>query len=459
MASRRVRSKTCHHPPSRRPGLRSSSSCRHEQVPPANCKDEGLQPTCDVELPHHIMLEVLSFLDTRAIVRGRRVSRAFRTDAPALIDVLEFKKGQKFPSATRMKVFSRVNEVRVDGHNSLVHAAAAGLRGCPSSLRRLTISREPSVAHQAPLTKHATKNLCALPLRELEMRRIALAFPEDLRMPAWDTLEKLVIRDAGVGDVSLANLVASIPAGRPLPMRHLDISRNIFGHEEVMQPLAKALWSFPHMDKLELTADRISSDGAKLVLRALLDGACPRLRSVDLSLNFLHDGVLEYLADGLGRAGHGLQNLGKLGIGGRFSPDYGVTCFESIARALAAGGLPKLDFLHLQGDVGPPQVGPLLRKFKLGACPNLAVVKVERSSRFHPAEDPESTEDAVSSMLELVTSSCAPRLREVHVLGMNLGKGLEWAEEERTAFYRARNESSFHRLALAGARRGVMIFV
>lgn len=425
---------------------------------PVNNNEEDMQPICGVELPHHIMLEVLSFLDTRAIVRGRRVSRAFRTDAPALIDMLDFKEGHEFPSATRMKVFSRVTEVRVDGDNSLVHAAAEGLRGCPSTLRRLTISREPSVAHEAPLSEDATKDLCALPLRELETRRIALEFPSELRMPAWETLEKLVIRDATLDDVALVNLVASIPKG-PLPMRHLDISRNPFGHEKAVQPLAAALWSFPYMEKLELTADRISSDGAKLVLRALLDGACPKIKSLDLSLNFLHDGVLEYLADGLGQAAHGLENLEKLGIGGRFSPDYGVTCFDAIARALAAGGLPKLNFLHLQGDVGPPQVGPLLRKFKLGACPNLAVVKVERSSRGYPAEDPESTEDAVSSMLELVTSSCAPLLREVHVLGMNLGEGLEWAEEERTAFYRARNESSFHRLALAGANRGVMIFV
>lgn len=409
------------------------------------------------DLPHHIMLEVLTFLDARTIVRSRGVSRCFRADAPALIDTLEFGQDQKFPSLTRMKVYSNVKEVRLEGHTRLVYDAAAGLRGA-SSLRRLAISRPPSLEQKTPLSKTAIKKLCALPLGEFEMRRVELKIPPHLSMPAWRTVEKLVIREGFLCDTSIINLVASIPVG-PLPLRHLDLSRNLFGHENAMQPLAQALWSFPEMETLELAADRISGDGAKLILRKLLDGACPRLRTLDLSLNFLHDGVLDYLADGIGRAGHGLQNLRKLGIGGRFSPDETVTCFESIARALATGGLPLLDFLHLQGDIGPPQVGPLLRDFKLGGCPNLAVVKMERSVLFHAAGDPDSTEDAVSSMLELVTSSCAPRLREVHVLGMHLGKGLEWAEEERTAFYRAGNESSFHRLALAGAFRGVMIYV
>ena len=403
------------------------------------------------------MLEVLAFLDARTIVRSRVVSRAVRADAPALIDMLEFDQSQKFPSFSRMKVYSKVKEVRLEGHNRLVCDAAAGLRGA-SSLRRLAIFRSPSLEQKTPLSKTTTKKLFALPLIEFEIDRVELELPRRLRMPAWQTLEKLVIREGFLCDDSIINLVASIPAG-PLPLRHLDLSRNLFGHEDTMQPLAKALRSFPEMETLELTANRVSGDGAKLVIRELLGSACPRLRTLDLSLNFLHDGVLDYLADGVGRAGHGMQNLRKLGIGGRFSPDETVTCFESTARALAAGGLPLLDFLHLQGDVGPPQVGPLLRMFKLGGCPNLAVVKVERSVLFHPADDPDSTEDAIRSMMELLTSTCAPRLREVHVLGMNLGKGLEWAEEERTAFYRAGNESSFHRLALAGAMRGVMIYV
>lgn len=403
------------------------------------------------------MLEVLTFLDARTIVRSRGVSRALRADAPALIDMLEFDKGQKFPSLTRIRVYSKVREVRLEGDNRLVYAAAAALRGA-SSLHRLAISRTPSLEQKTSLSKTATKNLCTLPLGEFEMRRVEIEFRRQLRMPAWQTLEKLVIREGFLCDSSIINLVASIPAG-PLPLRHLDLSRNLFGHEDAVRPLAETLRSFAEMETLELTADRISGDGAKLILRELLDGACPRLTTLDLSLNFLHDGAMDYLADRIGRAGHGLQNLGKLGIGGRFSPDETVTSFESISVALAVGGLPMLNFLHLQGDVGPPQVGPLLRKFKLGGCPNLAVVKIERSVLFHPAEDPDSTEDAVSSMLELVTSSCAPCLREVHVLGMNLGKGLEWAEEERMTFYRAGNESTFHRLALAGASRGVMIYV
>ena len=448
MASKRARSKTgC---PSRRPGLRSSGVCCLH-VP---AKD---QPTCDIDLPHHIVLQVLSFLDTRAIVQGRCLSRVFRTDAPTLIDMLQFEEGQKLPSAKGMKIFSKVKEVRLDGDSSLVRAAASRLRGA-SSLRRLAISRDSKTAQRVPLSNTTTKNLCALPLGEFEMHWVEVQFPPKLRMSAWQTLEKLVIRDAFMSDTSLINLASSIPKG-PLPLRHLDLSRNLFGQEAAMEPLAQALWSFPEMETVELTATRVGADGAKLVIRALVDGACRKLKILELSLNFLDNSVLSYLEDGLGRAGHGLQNLEKLGIGGRISVGDSITSFEPIARTLAAGSLPSLDFLHLQGDVGPPQVGPLLRKLKLGACPNLAVVKMERSPRFHPAEDRDSTEEAVNSVLELVNSLCAPHLREVHVLGMDLGKELERAGDERTTYYRAKNESCFHRLALAAGKRGVKVFV
>ena len=401
------------------------------------------------------MLEVLSFLETREIVCARSVGKSFVRDAPLLINKLQFITGQRFPAATQMNLFSRVTEVRLDGDHSLMQDAAEGLPGCVS-LRRLHVFR--SVPLQTPLSEVATARLLALPLTDLDMRRVRIPIPAQLVMPAWRTLRRLVVRDAYIYDESLANLIASMPAG-PLPLRHLDLSRNPFGQMKGVRALSAALPSFPELESLQLTADRITNNGATHLLGALLDGACPKLSSLDMSLNFLHDDVMDVLAEGLGRKGHGLQHLEKLGIGGRFSTENGVTTFESLARALSAGGLPLLSFLHVQGDVSPPEVGPLLRRFKLGACPNLSVVKVERSTRLHPPEDRESTEDAVESMWELVTCSSVPHLEEVHVLGMNLGNGLEWAEEERTAFYRARNESSFHRLALAGANRGGMIFV
>lgn len=454
MASRRVRSKTgC---PSRRPGLPSGLRC---SPPPSCCQPEPAKdlPTCDIDLPHHIVLQVLSFLETRAIVKGRRLSRAFRTDAPTLIDMLQFDAGQRFPSSTGMKVFSKVKEVRINGDSSLVHAAAAGLQGA-SSLRRLVICLGETMAQTFPLSTTATKLLGGLPLGEMEIQWIQLEFPPQLRMSAWQTLEKLVIRECFMSDASLINLVTSIPEGA-LPLRHLDLSRNLFGLQTAMKSLAQALSSFPEMETLELAAARITAEGAKLIIRELVDGACRKLKLLELSLNFLDNTVLSYLESGLGRAGHGLQNLGKLGIGGRFSTEDSMTSFEPIARTLAAGNLPSLDFLHLQGDVGPPEVGPLLQKLKLGACPNLAVVKVERSTRFHPAEDRDSTEEAVRSMLELVDSLCTPRLREVHVLGMNLSKELERGGDKRSTYYRAKNESSFHRLAMAAGKRGVQVFV
>lgn len=376
-------------------------------------------------------------------------------DAPLLINKLQFSTGQSFPAATQMDLFSRLTEVRLDGDHNLMQDAVAGLPGCVS-LRRLTVSR--CVPLQCPLSEVATARLFALPLTDLDMCRVRIAIPAGLVMPAWRTLRRLVVRDAFICDDSLVNLVASMPAG-PLPLTHLDLSRNPFGQMKGMRALSGALASLPDLESLQLTADRITSNAATHLLGTLLDGTCRKLSSLDMSLNFLHDDVMDALAEGLGRESHGLLSLEKLGIGGRFSTEKGVTSFESLARAISAGGLPLLSFLHVQGDVGPPEVGPLLRRFKLGACPNLSVVKVERSTRLHPADDRDSTEDAVGSMWELVTCSSVPQLREVHVLGMNLGKGLEWAEEERTAFYRARNESSFHRLALAGANRGVMIFV
>lgn len=446
MPSKRTRRAKCAEcvpaPTCRRTGLRSSSS----RAPPGH----------DVDLPHHIMLEVLSFLETREIVCARSVGKSFVRDAPLLINKLQFITGQSFPAATQMNAFSRVTEVSLDGDDNLMQDAAEGLPGC-FSLRRLHVSRSDPL-QQPPLSEVATARLFALPLTDLDMSRVRIAIPAQLVMPAWRTLRRLVVRDAYICDDSLVNLVASMPAG-PLPLRHLDLSRNPFGQMKGMRALSAALPSFPELESLQLTADRVTSNGATHLLGALLDGACPKLSSLDMSLNFLRDDVMDVLAEGLCRDGHGLQHLEKLGIGGRFSTEKGVTTFESLARALAAGGLPLLSFLHVQGDVSPPEVGPLLRRFKLGACPNLSVVKVERSTRLHPPEDRESTEDAVESMWELVTCTSVPKLEEVHVLGMNLGNGLEWAEEERTAFYRARNESSFHRLALAGANRGVMIFV
>lgn len=354
-----------------------------------------------------------------------------------------------------MDLFPRVAEVNLDGDTSLVEDAAEGLSRCVS-LRRLSITRK--VPQISPISDAAMANLCSLQLGDLEVRRVRIAVPEGLAMPAWRTLRRLVMRAAHITDASVANLFAMIPLG-PLPLRHLDLSRNPIGETTGMRPLADALSSFPELLSLELTANRVSSEGAKRILGALLDRACPKLSLLEMSLNFLDNSVMNFLAEGLKQENHGLLSLEKLGIGGRFAVQPMVTTLEPLSRALAAGGLPGLSFLHLQGDLAPLEVGPVLREFKLGACPNLAVVKVERSTRIHPVEDPESTEDAVESMWELVTCPCVPQLREVHVLGMNLGKGLEWAEEERTPFYRARNESSFHRLALAGANRGVMIFV
>eukprot|EP00752_Nemacystus_decipiens_P004156 g3803.t1 len=213
------------------------------------------------------MLELLTFLDARTIVRSRGVSRAFRADAPALIDVLEFDKGHKFPSFRRMKVYSKVKEVRLEGDNKLLYDAAAGLRGA-SSLRRLAISRSPSLEQKTPLSKTATKKLFALSLSEFEIRRVELELPAGLQMTSWPTLEKLVILEGYLPNTSIINLVASMPSG-PLPLRHLDLGRNFFGDENAMQPLAKALRSFPELETLVLTGNRISADGAKLVMREL----------------------------------------------------------------------------------------------------------------------------------------------------------------------------------------------
>lgn len=436
-----------------------------DAAPALKCRRAGLRsstkadrpPNHQVDLPHHIMLEVLSFLNTRSIVRARGLTRIFVRDVPKLIHTFEFSTGQRIPAATHMRLFAHVTDVRLDGDNDLLQDAADGLPGC-ASLRRLRISRCLPVLQQVPLSDGATAKLCGLPLSDFEAVRVLFAIPRGLAMPAWDTLNRLVLRDALICDESLANLFASLPE-RQLPLRNLDLSRNLFGQISGMKPMARALMSFPELETLEVTTDRISSEGAKHVLGALLGGSCPKLSFLEMSLNFLDDSVMDFLSHGLARETHGLRSLEKLGIGGRFSRQRGVTTLDSLSQSLAGGVLPRLSFLHVQGDVGPAQVGPLLRGFKNGACPRLSVVKVERSTRYFPTENSRMIENAVESMWELVTCETVPRLSQVHVLGMNLGKGLEWAQEERTPFYRAKNRSSFHRLALAGAHKGIMIFV
>lgn len=410
-----------------------------------------------VLLPQHIVLEVFSYLKPREIVRARSVARAFIRDAPALVNSLACSARLRFPPAHEMNLFPHMAEVTLDGDNSLVQEAAPALARC-NSLRRLTIVR--GLPQQLPLAVGVTKIICGLQLSDLDIRRVRIVVPAGLAVTAWRTLNTLVLRDAGVGDLDLANLVGSLP-GTMLPLRHLDLSRNPLGEMDGMQPLARAISAFPDLQILELTANRLSDSGAKLLLGALLDGACPRLAQLELSLNFLGNDSIDFLAYGLNREGHGLRALQKIGIGGRFRAIQCVTNFEALGRSLAAAGLPRLRYLHVQGDVGPAEVGPVLRQLRSGACPELGTVKVERSTRFHPEENPAAIEDAVESMLELVTCDRAPLLEEVHVLGMNLGKGLERgrAPEDATTFYRATDKSSFHRLAAAGANRGVMVFV
>ena len=143
-------------------------------------------------------------------------------------------------------------------------------------------------------------------------------------------------------------------------------------------------------------------------------------------------------------------------------PSNGAKDFQSLCRSISAGCLPDLYYFHVQGDLAPASVGPILGELRAGVCPMLKVVKVERSTRFPADDNSDQVEEAILNMRDFVISKTSiPSLRELHVLGMNLGRGLEtgWAPEEARTFYRAANVSSFHRLAAAGAQRGVMIFV
>lgn len=449
MASKRVRKcKKCR--PARTRAQRAAARSEASVAAPATSATH-------VQLPHHVVLEVFSYLKSRAIVRARGVARVFTRDAPALIDSLECSAGLRFPSATEMHLFPRIEEVVVKGDNDVMEQASPGLARC-ASLRRLSIVCQ--FPQQSPLPGGVTTILCGLQLSDLDIRKMRIDIPSSLAMPAWRTLRLLILRDAMITDKSLTTLVGSLP-GTELPLRHLDLSRNPLGEMKGMQPLAEAIVSFPHLDILELTADRITDCGARRLLDALLQGACPYLSQLEMSLNYLGNECIDFLANGLRREDHGLQKLRKIGIGGRFMSAQGVTNFTCLGRSLAAGCIPIVNYFHVQGDVGPASVGPVLRELRSGACPKLAVVKMERSTRFPPEDDDDAVEDAIESMWELVTSSSAPALAEVHILGMNLGKGLEtgWAPEDSRTFYRATSMSSFHRLAAAGAERGVMIFV
>ncbi|CAM9914605.1 unnamed protein product [Ectocarpus fasciculatus] len=452
METRGVCSKKTQHNKSGRAGLRSSPRCGREA---GKNKPGG----CDAGLPHHVMLEIVSFLDTRSIVRGRCLSRAFNSDAPALVKTLDFSMGQQSPSAETIKLFSEVRQVNLNGNRDLVHAVVEGLRGWGSSLR-LGVSRHRSIKEQEePLSKAATTALCALPLTELDMNRVVVEFPRLLRMHAWRTLRRLVIRDGLLEDGSLESLFKSIPEG-PLPLRHLDLSRNLHGGYDAVSPFADALRSFPDLECLELSACRIVHNSGNLIVRTLLEGACPELKALNLSLNFFTDGLLEFLCEGLGKPGHGLLNLQKLGFGSRVTGDEMITCFDSIGEALAAGGLPKLDFLLLQGDVRPTEVSEVLSLLSGAGCPMLEVVKLERSPRSSHGEDEYAAEEVAQCLFQLVLSD-HPHLREVHVLGMALHEGMDKDQEagRASAFYRATNDSTWHDLAVASQARGIQVFV
>lgn len=415
--------------------------------------------SANVHIPHHVMLEVFSFLEPRAIVRARTVARAFARDAPALVSSLQCSALLRFPQPTEMDLFPRMEKVVVRGDNIVVQQAAPGLARC-GSLRSLTIACH--LPQQSPLPGDVTTTLFGLQLSDLDIQKIWMAIPPAVNMTAWRTLRSLVLRDAGLSDVSLVNIVRSLPSGVALPLQHLDLSRNPLGEMEGMGPLAEALHSFPDLDVLELTANRITDSAARRLISTLLNGACPRLTQLELSLNFLGDECMDFLAKGVTRDGHGLRGLRKLGIGGRFMPSQGAKNFQSLCRSIAAGCLPVLYYFHVQGDLAPASVGPVLGELRSGVCPMLQVVKVERSTRFPADDDAGQVEEAILNMREFVISkSNTPFLGELHVLGMNLGRGLEtgWAPEEARTFYRAANMSSFHRLAAAGAQRGVMIFV
>lgn len=458
METRGMRAKEKQRNKSGRAGLRSSPRCARAA---RNNKPRG----CDADLPQHLMLEIVSFLDTRSIVSGRCLSRAFRSDAPALVKTLDFCIGQQSPPAETIKLFTGVRQVNLDGNRDLVHAVVAGLRGWGSSLR-LGVSLHDSVAQkEEPLSRAAATELFALPLTELDMKDVVVEFRGAHKMHAWRTLQRLVIRDGFLDELSLCCLSNSISDEGPLPLRHLDLSRNLFGGGYAASAFATTLlWSFPDLEWLELMACRIESAQGCCIVRHLLKGACPKLRTLDLSLNFFTNLDLAFLREGLGKPGHGLLNLRKLAFGSRVVYDDGldemITCFDPVCEALAAGGLPKLDFLHLQGDVGPRQVPQPLGLLRGGACPMLAVVKLERSPLSRLGEDVLGAENAAQSMFDLVNSDHVPHLREVHVLGMALHEGMEKANEEGVAaFYRAKDESTLHHLAVAGKARGVQVFV
>lgn len=431
--------------------LPAAAALRASGVPATNAVNSS------ANLPHQVVLEVMSYLEPREIVRARCVARAFMSDAPALINSLRCWKGQSFPTVTSMDLFPRMAEVHLNGDVKLVEHAAPGLARC-GALRRLIITR--LLPQQDPLPPETTAILCGLRLSRLDIQRVRIEVPAGLTVSAWRTLDTMVLREAGLSDKSLVNMFSPL-VGKVLPLRSLDLSRNVFGDDEGMRVMSEALGAFPDLESLELTADRIYDAGARRILSVLLSGSCPHLRLLELSLNFLGNDSIDFLAEGLKRETHGLKSLERLGFGGRFMPGQGISYFESLGTSIAAGALAGLHFLHLQGDVSPAEVTPLLRELRSGLCPELSIIKVERSTRFFPNYNAEAVEETVQAMLELVTCSGFPALKEVHVLGMNLGKGLEtgWAPEEGTTFYRVTNMSSFHRLAAEGSRRGVMVFV
>ncbi|CAM9248983.1 unnamed protein product [Choristocarpus tenellus] len=402
-------------------------------------------------LPHFVILEVISYLDSRDIIRARSTARAFRFDLLPLVTSLSVTVGEGFPSVHNMELYQSIAKVHLEGMHDVVREMMK-VMAKSSGLRQVSVMGSKHGCSKACFGGGCALTILGRPLTELRWRNVCIDIPENVSILAWQTLYTLILVNAKIDDMALVNLMRSIPEKTRLPLQHLDLSFNrivdgILSLSDVLREGA-----FPGLKSLELSGNTISDQGAMQLTTSLCRGACPNLRSLGMLVTLDGNETINFLSAEITRSGHGLQKLNRFVIGDRGL--WGKRPYVELVGALSSGGMPRLQHFHALGDISTTEAGSLLRNLISGACPKLEVVKVEHTE-FALTGNPGLPEEVVRGMYDLVNSNAVPHLQQLHVIGMHLADGALEKDPEILS----NPCTSLGRLISFASRKGVRIFI
>ncbi|CAN0004007.1 unnamed protein product [Discosporangium mesarthrocarpum] len=413
------------------------------------------------KLPHNVIVEVLSFLEPREIARARAMGKSFRHKLTGLVNSLSASSASELPSAANMKIFERLETITLEGDHNLVRDAMPALTSC-SSLRKVVVvaPRHRDMSRWVdPQRRQSASGLLQLSLVEIKYCRVAFGIPLAGVMPAWYTLQALVLSRACIDDGNLVDLFSTIPFKRALPLKHLDLSFNKICTS--LSSLCDLLQggAFPRLDSLDLSGNAICDDEAILLVSALCKGSCERLSRLGMAGTLISTPTFNCLARGISRKGHGLEKLEKLTCGERGI--MGKVDCSSLGQALAAGGLPNLRHFHVQCDFFAEGEGALLQDLGSGACRELVIVKIERPELVTPHMVPSrpSKKTLLNMYNFMKAHSFTPHLEELHILGTGW---LQWFTRIKIVedkFVYSSHDCMFDFVLSAGRSRGVRMFI